>query len=160
MFCCVCLNKISWPRKSGCLRMPFSPCCTLTKGSEHLENYLSSPLSWMRRGTSGRSRCCKSEYSAQLPWLPGLSCNEPDYHGLPSPCLLAWNPIQENTDLKYWVMVTLVMANGGCKPAEEGCDSDCPLGRLGHSITADLFLSLCLEPSPNSLFIIYKVKEL
>lgn len=59
------------------------------------------------------------------PDLQGFSCDEPDYRGLPSPCLLAWNPIQENTDLKYWFTVTLLMVNGGCKPAGEGCDGDC-----------------------------------
>lgn len=59
--------------------------------------------------------------------------------------------------LKYWFMVTLLMVNEGCKPAGVGCDSDC---HLGHSVTAGLFLSLCLQPPSNSLFIIYEVKEL
>ena len=81
MFCCMCLNKISWPRKSGCLRMPFPLCCILTKGNEHLEHYLLSLLSWMGRGARGRSRCCKPECTA--PWSLGVSCDE---LGLPVAC--------------------------------------------------------------------------
>jgi len=54
-------------------------------------------------------------------------------------------------------MVILLMVNEGCKPAGEGCASDC---HLGHSVTAALFLSLCLQLPSNSFFIIYEVKEL
>lgn len=93
MFCCVCLKKISWPRKSGCLRMPFSPCCILTKGREHLENYLFSLLSWKRRGMSRRSRDCKAEHP--MPQPLGLSHDE---LGLPVSCrahVPTWAPFKK-----------------------------------------------------------------
>lgn len=78
----LCVFKsISWPRKSGCLKMPSPPCCLLTKGNEHLEHYIFSLLSWMGRGTVGRNRCCKPEYTA--PWPLGVSCN---VRGLPLAC--------------------------------------------------------------------------
>lgn len=113
--------------------MPFSPYCTLTEGNVHcLENYLLSLLSWMRRGTSGRRRCCKLGFTAQLPSPRGLSCDEADYHGLQSQRVLAWNPVQENPDSKDWFLVTLLMVHESYKPAVVGCDSDCHWGSLCH----------------------------
>lgn len=105
------------------------------KGSEHLENYSLSLLSWMGRGTSGRSRCCKPEYTAQLPQPLGVSCDE---LGLPVayPCLPALNPIQENTDLPYWFVVTLLMVDESCKSEGEDCDGYC---HLSHTVTVKAY---------------------
>lgn len=90
-----------------------------------------SLLSWLGRGTSGRSRCCKPESTAQLrqPW--GVSCDE---LGLPMacPCLPALNPIQENTDLSSWFAVTLLVVADSCKSAGEDCDGSC---HLSHTVT-------------------------
>lgn len=146
MFCCVCLNKISWPRKSGCLRMPFSPCCILTKGSEHLENYLSSLLSCTARGTSGSSRRYKPEYTAQLPRPLGFPAMTWDYQWPVSPCLPALN---RNTDLTYWLSVALLVVGESCKSEGEDCGGDC---HLNHSVTVGLLLSLCLQLPSNSSF--------
>lgn len=94
-------KRISWPRKSGCLKMPSPPCCLLTKGNEHLEHYIFSLLSWMGRGSVGRNRCCKPEYTAPDPWGFPAMCG--DYHWPAEPVPPCLNPIQGNTGLKVLV---------------------------------------------------------
>lgn len=81
--------------------MPYPPCCLLTKGNEHLEHYIFSLLRWMGRGTVGRSRFCKPEYTAPHPWGFPAMCW--DYHWPAEPVSPCLNPIQENTGLKVVV---------------------------------------------------------
>lgn len=126
--------------------MPFSPCCILTKGSEHLENYLSSLLSCTARGTSGSSRRYKPEYTAQLPRPLGFPAMTWDYQWPVSPCLPALN---RNTDLTYWLSVALLVVGESCKSEGEDCGGDC---HLNHSVTVGLLLSLCLQLPSNSSF--------
>lgn len=106
MYCYVYLNRISWPRKSGCLRTPSHPAVCLQ--GQWAPRELLSLLSWMGRGMSGRSRCFKRPMSA--------FCKE---LGLPVVCrahvFLPWTYIQKNTDLKHWFTVTLFMVEESCE---------------------------------------------
>lgn len=94
MFCYVCLNKISWPRKSGCLQMP-SHSAVYLKRQCTPRKLLSSLLSWMGRGMSGRSKCCKRVCGSALPTPGGFLQWTGITNGLLNSCLPALNPVQE-----------------------------------------------------------------